>query len=140
MPVIWERYDKNLTVATQNSSTAFELFHNEVDDHYFQNAPITIVDGILTVITDTDDLVVVRLIIMHEIVINTDIGIDSPNPGERSVYYEWFAARGPLVFRLRSKKTIQPQEKLWIVLGKAATGGSNSTIIHAGLLTLLQRS
>ncbi len=140
MAVIWERYSKTANHVSEGTSTSFELFHNEVDDHYFQNAPITIVDGIVTVITNTDNLVIVRLAIHHEFVVAADLGVLSPDPGDRTIYYEWFAARGPLVFRLRSKRTMQPQQKLWLTLGKPSGGGTDGTDIRVGLMLLLQRS
>ncbi len=128
---IWERYHGLVTLSTAGSHVDTEIFKNEEDTDNFQSADVIIVDGILTVITDTDDLIGVRLIVAPEVMDAADLTQDSPAPHDRMVYYSWFAARGPLVFRLRSKKTIPAENKLWMQIWKAS--GSSSTNTRYGL-------
>lgn len=133
---IWERYAKANTLGAQGVHANDELFLNKEDTDYFQNADVVVVDGIITVVTDTDDLVGVRLLVVNENFLDAELTEDDPTPGSPLVYYTWFAARGPLVFRLRSKKTIPVDHKLWLQTWKAL--GSTATIIRVGLLLLYQ--
>ncbi len=128
---VWERYDLDPVLSTQGSHSNTEVFHNEETSDNFQSADVAIVDGIITVITDTDDLVGVRLLIADEIIATGSLTEDDPEPHNNMVYYSWFAARGPLVFRLRSKRLIRPEQKLWCQVWKAR--GTASTTIRVGL-------
>lgn len=134
---IWERFSTENTLSTAATHTNNLLLHNQEDTDNFQNADIVLVDGILTVITDTDDLCGVRLILMHEL-IEDDANLDegNPQPDSRQVWYTFFCARGPLVFRLRSKKTLWPQHKLYLQAWKEK--GGTSTTIRCGILLLEQ--
>ncbi len=127
MSALWEEYDQTSTLVAVGTVNTQLIFHNQVTDNIFQSAPITIVDGIVTIITDTDDLCRVRLAIAHESMSNTQI--EAMGAHESLWYYRWGCARGPLVFRLRSKKTIHPEFKLHIFMQKLQ--GTNSTRIHA---------
>ncbi len=135
MSALWEEYTQTATLSTVSSVTQQEIFHNEVDDHVFASAPITIVDGIITIITDTDDLMLVRLGIFHEIFTGGDLA--NVEPHHTQWWYKWHCARGPLVFRLRSKRTINPEHKLWVFFKKQQ--GANSTILHIGEELLMVR-
>ncbi len=134
--MIWERYDIGHSMAGEGVHTTTELFYNKEDTDNFQNADVVVVDGIATIITDTDDLCGVRLVVAHDSIVAADIDENTPGPQTGMVYYTWYAARGPLVFRLRSKKTIPPFHKLWANTWKAR--GTTSTQLRAGFLLALQ--
>ncbi len=133
---IWERYDRGNTLVAAGFHVNDSVLLNEEDTDNFQNADIVIVDGIVTVVTDTDDLVGVRLMVIHNSLASADINEDAPKPHEPQVYYSWYCARGPLVFRLRSKKTIPPGHRLWLQTWKAQ--GGNSTVCRVGLHLFMQ--
>ncbi len=133
MPV-WERYDGASVVAAVGDHGNQEIFANAQADENFEASDVVGVDGILTVITDTDDLCGIRLIVAPEEMVTGDITEDVPQPHNRMIWYSWFAARGPMVFRLRSKKTVPPEHKLWVNTWKAR--GTSSTNIFWGLHVL----
>ncbi len=133
MPV-WERYDGTSSLTTIGAHNSTEIFFNQQADENFEASDVVGVDGILTVISDTDDLCGVRLVVASDLLVQADITEDSPKPHDRMIWYSWFIARGPMVFRLRSKKTVPPQFKLWVNVWKAR--GSNATNIHWGLHVL----
>ncbi len=135
MSGLWEEYDTSTVVTAIGDQASVELFHNEVDDHIFASAPITIVDGILTVITNTDDLCKVKLVIAHESFNATAIAALGRH--EPQNWYSWFCARGPLVFRMRSKKTIFPEHKLWMKMIKQR--GTTATTVNVGLEAFMVR-
>ncbi len=122
MPV-WERYDGEHTLTgTIGSHENQEIFHNFQADENFEASDVVAVDGILTIITDTDDLCGVRLVVAPEEMVTTDIDEDIPQPHNKMIWYSFYAGRGPMVFRLRSKKTVSPEHKLWITSWKAHAG------------------
>lgn len=133
MPV-WERYDGTQSHQSVGAHANEEIFANAQADENFEASDVVAVDGILTVITDSDDLCGIRLIVAPEELVTGDLTEDIPQPHNRMVWYSWFAARGPMVFRLRSKKTVPPEHKLWVTTWKAR--GGNSTNIHWGLHVL----
>ncbi len=133
MPV-WERYDGTVTQGAAGSHANTEIFANAQADENFEAADVVAVDGILSVITDTDDLMGIRLIVAPEEMVSADMNEDVPQPHSRLVWYSWFAARGPMVFRLRSKKTVPAEHKLWVTVWKAQ--GGTSTILNWGLHVL----
>ncbi len=135
MAALWEDYSKTVNIATLNGQGALELFHNEVDDHVFASAPITIVDGIVTVHTNTDDMFRVKLIVAHELFASADV--NALGSHESQNWYRWFCVRGPLVFRLRSKRTIESEHKLWIQWTKVQ--GSTASDCHVGMAFLMVR-
>ncbi len=116
MSGLWEEYSAGAGLTALNSTSTTEVFHNEVDDHVFASAPITIVDGIVTVITDTTDLIKVKLMVANELWVNTDL--EALGRHERQNWYSWMCAAGPLVFRLRSNRTLYPEDKLWLLTKK----------------------
>ncbi len=135
MSGLWEQYPFTSVLSTENSKSATELFHNEVDDHIFASAPITIVDAICTLNTDTDNLVSVWFIVANEQLISTEI--QAIERHERPVWYVFYAVRGPLVFRMKSKKTIYPEEKLWVKVQK--DGGNTSSELRGGIQLFMVR-
>ncbi len=135
MSALWEEYDQTVSLGAVGSESSAEIFHNEVDDHIFASAPITIVDGIVTIITDTDDLCRVKLCIVHELISAADIQAFQAH--DSSWWYRWACARGPLVFRLRSKRTIPPEHKLQVYYQKLR--GATSTNVHVAEQLLMVR-
>ncbi len=135
MAALWEEYSQTGTVTTVGTVSTQEIFHNEVDDHIFASAPITIVDGIVTYITDTIDMVSIRLGIFHELMTSTDVG--NVPAHDTSWWYRFMAAEGPLVLRLRSKRTIPPEWKLWVHMTKLR--GTASSIVNVSEEFLMVR-
>ncbi len=135
MPV-WERYDGAAVVTNQGDHINQEVFANAQADENFEASDVVGVDGILTVITDTDNLCGIRLLVVPEELVTADLTEDVPQPHNRMVWYSFYAARGPMVFRLRSKKTVPPEHKLWIQSWKAANGGTSATVLRWGLHVL----
>lgn len=133
MPV-WERYDGGSILGAIGDHGNTEIFANAQADENFEASDVVGVDGILTVITDTDDLCGLRLIIAPEEMVSSDITEDQPQPHNRMIWYSWFVARGPMVFRMRSKKTVHPEHKLWVTTWKAR--GTTSTTLNWGLHVL----
>ncbi len=131
---VWERYHGAFVFSAEGGSGNTELFHNEQADENFEASDVVIVDGILTVITDTDDLCGLRLVIAPEEILTASLTEDTPQPHSDLVYYSWHVARGPMVFRLRSKRTIPPEHKLWITGWKAS--GTASTNVRYGIQLL----
>ncbi len=132
---IWERYDGEDTLVNVGDHGNSLIFHNEEDTDNFQSADVVIVDGIMTVVTDTDDLIGVRMLILPEVMTTADFNEDTPAPHDRGVYYSWYVGRGPLVFRLRAKRTIYAEHKLWLNTWKAR--GTSSTKVRWGLHAFL---
>ncbi len=132
---IWERYSGENSLTAPGVHVNRELLYNKSTDEFFESAPIVFVDGILTVITDTDGLMGVRLLVATDLLTTGDLTEDEPGPGDNMVWYTWYAARGPLVFRLRSKKTLQSEHKLWIQTWNAH---GPSTTLRYGILLFEQ--
>ncbi len=131
---IWEKYSGSATLSTQFTNLTTEVLHNEEDTDNFQNADLVFVDGILTLNTNGDDLFLVRLILAHELMSSADAA--NVNFDDNGNWYQFFASRGPLVFRLRSKKTLHPQHKLWMSIIKE--NGNTSETLRWGLMIFEQ--
>lgn len=135
MPV-WERYDGAATLTAQGDHLVTEVFHNFQADENFEASDVVAVDGIFTAITNTDNLCGVRLIVAPEEMTAADMNEDVPQPHSGLVWYQWYVARGPMVFRLRSKRTVPPEHKLWVIQWKSANGGTDATLLRWGLRML----
>lgn len=135
---IWERYQPAFnTVTNVGDHESIPVLHNEIGgSDNFQVADLVVVDGIITVMCDTNDLCGVRMLILDENIATADINEDDPEPHHPSVYYSWFCAAGPLVFRLRSKKTLPPEHKLWFQIWKA--NGVLLTSVKVGVHLYIQ--
>ncbi len=133
MAALWEEYTKVITLSTVGSEDAQELFHNEVDDHIFASAPITIVDGFVTLICNTiTDLFKIKLCIVPEIFVITDV--TALQEHDSQWWYRFHVGGGPLVFRTNSKRTIPPEHKLWVYGQKEQGGGSANCLIGMSML------
>ncbi len=131
-----DRYDSQSTLAAVGDHINHEILSNQSSPEPWDDHSFTIVDGQLTIITDTDDLCGARLVVAHEMLGDSDLSESNPDPEDDMVWYSWFCARGPLVFRIVSKKTIRPEYKLWLTTWKAR--GSTSTILRWGMNLMIQ--
>ncbi len=132
---IWERYQTTNTITTLGNAAANTLITNDITDDNYLSGDLVIVDGIISISGDTDDLLGTRLLVLDQDDTNLT-NEDNPEPHHPSVYYTWFSGRGLISFRLRSKKAVPPEHKLILQSWKA--GGSNSHILHVGLLLYMQ--
>ncbi len=133
MPV-WERYHGSSSLSTAGSSNTSLLLANEQADEQFEAADLTVVDGIVTFLTNTDDLCGARLLVVSDQITLSGLTEDEPRVHSPEIYYSWFLGRGPMVFRLRSKKTIPPEHVLAMQVWKAV--GGSLTNINWGIRAL----
>ncbi len=136
MPV-WERNSISNAISTQGNSAENEVLHNEVTGGELEYlAPdLTVVDGLITVHTDSDDLVRVQLVIAHELVTSADLASGTPSENDPMLWYSWYTSRGPAFFRTRTKRRVPREHKLWIQTVKEQ--GATSTAIHVGYQFLI---
>ncbi len=135
MAGLWEEYSASAALSTEGTTAAEELFHNEVDDHLFASAPITIVDAIATLFVIGTDLWQVSFAVVNEDMSSAQVQLLQRH--ERPMWYSFYAIGGPLVFRMKSKKTIYPEEKLWVRWRKAE--GSASETARMGIQLFMVR-
>ncbi len=129
MPV-WDRQGNAVAVTAPGDHINVSLFLNDQSDEVFEQGDVVIVDGIVMINTDNDDMVGVRLIVAHQLLVTADLTENDPPPHDSMIYYSWFSARGPVVYRLRSKKTIPPEHRLWLQIWKQT--GSIATTVRVG--------
>ncbi len=124
----WDRFTFEAAITTVGNHANQEVMSNASAPalHYERN--LTVVDGIVTVVTDSDDLFGCRLIVAHELIVTGDISDTVPAEHDSAIYYSWFAARGPLVFRLRTNKTVRPEHKLWLTVWKELGAAASANI------------
>ncbi len=112
------------------------ITHTQGTDDW-EDMPFTVVDGILTVVTNTDDLVGVRLLAPVSDLIQTgDLTENLPEPEDSMVWYSWFAARGPLVFRVNTTRTVRPAHAVWLQVWKER--GTTATVTNWGFNGMIQ--
>ncbi len=133
-----QTYSGSFSLTAQGTHVNQEIISNQSSAEPWDDHDLTIVDGQLTVIGDTDDLVGIRFILAHEDVVDGDLDDTDPSAEDPQVWYSFWSARGPLVFRLISKKTIHPEQKMWIQVWKGQ--GSTATITSWGLNLMIQGS
>jgi len=103
------------------------IYTNSVDPP----RPRTIVDGYVTIITDTDDLAQVRMFgPVPGFASSGDFAFSTPTRSEAVNWYWLNCGRGPMVFRIRSKRTFENLEEFWMAPVKLQ--GSSATNIRAG--------
>ncbi len=118
--------------AVGSVDTALELFQND-DDPALDR---TVVDGYVTIITDTDDLCQVALYgPAPNFAVASDFTFNIPNRNEPIFWYNFNCGRGPMVFRIRSKRTFGPEEEMWM-MGKKLRGTA-VTNVHVAWAFLL---
>ncbi len=131
------RFDDSATLSAAGASVNFLAFTETRQTDEWEDTPVTIVDGVLTVVTDTDDLMGVRFLApVPDLIVDGDLSDTNPVPDDPMVWYSWYCARGPLVFRMLTKRTIRPGNGVWIQVWKAQ--GSASTILRFGWQFMLQ--
>ncbi len=75
----------------------------------------TVVDGYVTIITDTDELCQVRMFgPVPGFASSGDFAFSTPVRAEAVNWYWFNCGRGPMVFRVRSKRTFETLEELWM--------------------------
>ncbi len=124
------------TVTAVNDVVNVEVLDNQASAEPWDDHDFTVVDGQLTVITNTDDVCGIRLIVAQETIVTGDLTATSPVASDDMVWYNWYCARGPLVFRMVSKRTIHPEFSLWVQMYKA--NGTTATAIRFGLNLMIQ--
>ncbi len=134
---IWQRFSQTATITAVSNHANAELLSNAEESDTFESRDLVVVDGIIVVLSDTDDLCGFRLLVAENTIVTGDLTDTTPDPFSDLVYYSWFFGRGPMVFRLRSKRTIPVNYKLWGQLWKEQ--GANSTIMHAGMHLYVQQ-
>ncbi len=135
MPV-WEQYSTAHSLSGVGAFTNVSKLTNLEDTDNFQNASLFIVDGIVTVITNSDDLVAVRLYVATNLLVSADLDPSVIGRSSPLIYYEFHCARGPLVFRLRSKKEVRTADTLWISAIKLQ--GTITTAVYVAVQVLLE--
>ncbi len=117
---------------TQSIATPIEIFQNNSDPFVRR----TIVDGYVFILTDTDDLCQVRLLgPMHNVISSGDFSFTTPGRHEAVSWYWLGCGRGPVIYRIRSKRTFNAEDELWIMGVKLR--GSVLTQIKIGWQFLL---
>ncbi len=134
---IWQRFSGTATLGTPGAHSNFEVLINGQESDAFESKDLVIVDGIVVVHCNTDELMGMRFIIAEETIVTGDLNELAPLPHSDMVYYSWFFSRGPLVFRLRSKRTIPNEYTLWAQLWKEQ--GGTSTVTHWGAHLYIQQ-
>ncbi len=123
----------NTVGAAQTAATPVRLFSN---DEVSRDVPRTVVDGYVTIITNSDDLCQVRLFgPAAEFADPSDFTFLKPARKEFISWYWLNCGRGPMVFRIRSKRTFSRLEECWGVICKLR--GATTTEVHVGWQLLL---
>ncbi len=131
MPV-WTRHRETSVLSTAGTHDNKELIHNNpTTANPWEASRLVVVDGFVTLHTDTDDFCGARFVVMDENIVDADFDENAPEDPDDAIYYSFWAVRGPQVYRLNSAKTIFPNEKLWLTVWKDS--GSTSTTIHCGM-------
>ncbi len=125
-----------LTSAGSHVNTEETQLHNQTDN-IFETSDLVIVDGFLTLFTDTDDLCGFRFVRQREDLLTADISETVPPENSSDIWYSMYTVRGPLVYRLPSKFTIYPEYKLWVTTWKE--DGTTATVLHGGYRLLVQK-
>ncbi len=127
----WIAGDVTATITT-GVATAVELFANDFTPLHER----TIVDGFVYIVTDTNDLCVVRLIgPAPNLVVAGDFSATQPLRSGALSWYWLFCGGAPILYRTRSKRTFSANQELWVQIGKLR--GTTSTIIDVGWQFLL---
>lgn len=128
MALTWHRETYSQTVTANASPGVEALLVNNLDSD--ESHLMTIVDGIITLKTDGDDIFSVRLLHIPEALTIATVSATIPDESDRMVYYHWHVAGGPLVYRLRAKRSLHAGERLYLQSWKE-TGSVESTL-HVG--------
>ncbi len=128
----WKDFDVSFNITTEQTlGTAVNV--------YSQSQAIgdrTVVDGYVTIITDTDNLCQVRMWAPAPgFTAAGDFSFASPVRREAINWYWFNCGRGPMVFRLRSKRTFAQSQEWWMACAKLR--GADATNVEVGIQYLL---
>ncbi len=119
-----------LTTA-QTAGTAVQLFVN--DDEPIRDR--TVVDGFVTIVCTTTVLHTVRLFAPAPgFAVAGDFTFGVPSRREFISWYSFGCASGPLVYRLRSKRTIAFNEEIWAQVQQERGGASTVVRVYWEML------
>ncbi len=120
----WFNFSTEFTITTAGTmGTPVQVFAQDdiIGDR-------TVVDGYVTLVTDTDNLCQVRMYAPTPAFTSSgDFAFSTPARREAVNWYWFNCALGPMVFRLRSKRTFRPDQEWWIACAKLS-GGTQSTV------------
>ncbi len=129
----WFEGSNSFSITTAQTMGTPILIYTQDDD---PPRARTIVDGYITVITDTDNLCQIRLFgPLPGFTSAGDLAFATPTIAEASRWYSFDCARGPMVWRIRSKRTFEHLEELWI--GGVKLRGGDATALIVGWRFLL---
>ncbi len=127
MALHWLRQAHNHVVTSNSVANNVEL----ITPTFYDDNHLTIVDGIFLMGSDSDDLWVVRLVHTPELIGTADLTASQPDGDDRMNYYYWHVNRGPILMRLRSKKTLFEEESLWLQSWKIS--GTSQQELNVGI-------
>ncbi len=126
-----------VALTAEGDHSNFLVFTETRQTDEWEDTPITIVDAILTVITDTNDLCGIRILApVPDLIVDGDLTENAPVPDDPMVWYSWYCAQGPLVFRLNTQRTIRPGNGVWVTAWKDK--GTTATTLRFGLHYMVQ--
>ncbi len=135
---LWQRFSQSANLTTIGSHDNIAHLTNGQEADTFESKDLVIVDGIIVLHCNTDELMGFRFIIAEETIVTGDLTDTQPLSISDMVYYSWFWSRGPMVFRLRSKRTIPREYTLWGQLWKER-GAGDATLAIAGMHLYIQQ-
>ncbi len=114
------------TITTVNTSaTALQLFANTQQPFLTR----TIVDGFVTILTNTDELIRVDMFgPLPAWVAAADLVFSNARNRSEN-WYRFYGGRGPMVFRTRSKRSFGAEEELWALVSKEEGLGVEAEIM-----------
>ncbi len=128
----WIDFNLGFSVAGEGAFDAAQLVFTNNEQ---PARPRTVVDGYLTVITDTDNLCQVRMYgPCQSFAASGDFSLNVPARAEEINWYRLNCGRGPMVFRIRSKRTFEPEEELWVAGVKWRGTTSTNVLVACELL------
>ncbi len=110
------------TTSSNNVSVDSQLFSAELDSGGYLLERL-----ILSGNTDTDDPFLCRFVIIPEMLGAANIDNDNPPDHSRMIWADFYIVRGPITYDIRSKRKLNPGDRLFIMHWKLL-GGASSTI------------
>ncbi len=123
--------------ATNTISTAGAHANNQITaltnsgTNIWEEQDLFIVDGFIHIQTDTDNLCGVRLLVVPPTFVTGDLSDTNPSENDPVIKYSWWASRGPLPYRIKSKIRIPSDYDVWLTTWKEL--GGDSTVINVGM-------
>ncbi len=117
-------FEGTLTTA-QTADGAVELWQNNDTPNHDR----TIVDGFVTIMVNTDALHDVTLYApAPNFAVAADFTFADPSRNEPIVWYRFGCAAGPLVYRIKSQRTLGAKEEVWAMTRQLR--GSISSVVR----------